>query len=156
MTNKKPKAIRSKSKTTFTIEISSEEESRAMQTLNKLNGIPVTTTINNSLNICKGLVYVYNYNMAVYPAFRRGLMEQHGLQEIIEPHWIKSRRNILAKPLLLTFRDQLSQYIDIPGEITKTMGYEYKDKPLMCKTCLEYGHSKNRCTEEQSVQIVKG
>ena len=80
VTNKKPKAIRSKSKTTFTIEIFSKEESRAMQALNILNGIPVTTTINTSLNICKGLVYVYNYNMADYPALQRGLMEQYGLQ----------------------------------------------------------------------------
>ena len=29
------------------------------------------------------------------------------------------------------------------------MVYEYKDKPIMCKTCLAYGHSKNRGTEEQ-------
>ena len=146
--NKKPLTIRSKTKTIFTVEVSSAEESRVMQTLSNLNGIHIKTTINTSLNIRKGLTYIYNYNLADFPEFRKELMEQYGLLDVIEPGWIRSR-NTKAKPLLLTFRDEVPQYLDIPGENMKAKVYEYKDRPLLCKMCLRFGHSKKNCQETQ-------
>ena len=58
--NNKPKTVRSKSNTTFTIEVSNARESQLMQTLSILNGLKIKTTVNTSLNIRKGLTYICN------------------------------------------------------------------------------------------------
>ena len=72
ITKKKPKAIirikiyqhliqtrlEGQSQATFTIEISSKEENREIQTWNKLNRIPVTTTANTFLDTCKRLLSI--------------------------------------------------------------------------------------------------
>ena len=113
---KKPKSIRARSKRTVTIELSKAEESRAMQAMTNINDTPIKTTINTTLNICKGLVYIYNYNLVDFPEFRKGMMEQHGLQDLTEPQWIKPNRKNQAKPLLLSFRDEMPLFIGIPGE----------------------------------------
>ena len=84
--------------------------------------------------------------------FRSGFMQQHYLQEIIEPRWIKARHNNRAKPRSLSFRsfrEELPLYIDIPGENMKSKVYEYKERPVMCKKCLQYGHTKNSCRDNQ-------
>ena len=59
-----------------------------MSSLGKLNGIAVETTGNNSADISKGLVYVYNYDMNDFDSFKASLMEYHGLV-YVEPFWIK-------------------------------------------------------------------
>ena len=120
-----------------------------MQAVKSIHGISVSTVINTTINICKGLVYIYNYSLADFPMFRSGLMQQHCLQEVIEPHWIKSRPNNRAKPLLLSFREELPLYIDIPGENMKSKVYEYKDRPAMRKKCLQYGHTKKSYRDNQ-------
>lgn len=56
----------------------------------------LTTAGNTSLNICKLLVYVYNYNMNGFPTLRRGMIEQHGLQ-ILELHGMVQRIAIQRK-----------------------------------------------------------
>ena len=80
--------------------------------------------------------------------FREGLMKQHSLLEVTEPHWIKPTRHKHAKPLLLSFIEEFPRFIDVPGENMRTQVYEYKERPLLCKTCVVYGHSKNRCQEK--------
>ena len=50
-----------------------------------INGTPIKTTINATLNICKGLMYIYNYNLVDLPEFRKEMMKQHGLQDLREP-----------------------------------------------------------------------
>ena len=112
--------------------------------LTNLNGIPVKTIINTAFNICKGLTY--NYNLTDFTEFKK-LLEHHGLVNVEEPHWIKARRQ--AKPLLLTVRNEVPQFIEIPGENMWSRVYEYKEKSLMCKKCLQYGHSKNSCQDKQ-------
>ena len=144
----KPKTIRTTNKTTFTVEIASREQSTAMQAVSKINGIPVEISVNTALNGNKGLVYIYGYNMVDFEAFKAGLTAQYGLSSIIEATWIKPRNGNGAKPLLLTFPNELPQYLNIPGEMMMTKVIEYKRRPLMCKRCLEYGHGKNQCEKE--------
>ena len=100
----KPKSIRSRSKTVFTIQGSNAEESTIMQLLSQINDIPIKTTVNTSLNICKGLICVYNYNLADYPEFRKDLMCQHGLVEVLEPQWKRSDRNKRCKTIACNFQ----------------------------------------------------
>ena len=53
--NANPRTILTKSKITFTIEISRGAESIAMSSLDKLNGIAVETTVNQSADISERL-----------------------------------------------------------------------------------------------------
>ena len=66
-----------------------------MASITDINGIAVHVTINSKLNVNKGLIYIYiyNYSMCDYQAFRTGLIKQHDLQDIVEPHWIRQRQN---------------------------------------------------------------
>ena len=44
-----------------------------------------------------GLVYVYGYNLSKFEAFKRVLIKQYGLQDVIEASWIKPRGNTKDK-----------------------------------------------------------
>ena len=144
----KPVSIRSTSKHTFTIEVNSKQQASCINSLRDINGIPVKISVNSKLNVNKGLIYIYNYSMCDFQSFKEGLMKQHGLQDVIEPHWIRPRQNNKAKPLLLNFPGEMPQYIQIPGEQAMTRVIEYKQRPLICRKCQEYGHSKNNCRDE--------
>ena len=48
----------------------------------------------------KALVYIKEYNMIDFESFKKGLMSQFGLREVIEASWIKVKDN-KTKPLLL-------------------------------------------------------
>ena len=146
----KPKTIRTTKKTTFTGEIATKEESIAMQAVSNINGIDVEVTVNTALGINKGFVYIYGYNMVEFKSFKEGLTKQYGLSSVINATWNESKRANCAKPLLLTLTNELSLYLDIPGEMMRTKVLEYKQRPLICRKCMEYGHGKNQCDREQT------
>ena len=145
----KPTTIRTTNNTTFTVEVASREQSMHMQRIKDINGISTEISVNKSFNTIKGLVYVYGYNLSDFEAFKRGMIKQYGLQDVIEASWIKPRGNSNAKPLLLSFPKELPNYVDIPGEMMRTKVYEYKQRPMMCRICLEYGHGRRFCEKEQ-------
>ena len=145
----KPKAIRTVNSTTFRVEVGSIEQSTAQLNITEINGIDAEITVNITFHKIKGLVCIYEYNMCGFQEFQSRLKEQYGLHEIVEATWIKTKRNNNARPLLLTFCRELPQYIDVPGEIVRTKVFEYKQRPLMCRKCLEYGHGKNHCEGKQ-------
>ena len=140
----KPKSIRSKNKTTFTIEISTEKESKYLSSLRFLNNIPVQISVNETNNVNKGLIYVYNYDMSNFPTFRNDLMKHLGVIDVVEPTWIK-RQDQMSKPLLLSFQSDVPNFVDIPGERAKTKVYEYKRRPMLCHKCQTYGHTEKYC-----------
>ena len=48
--------------------------------------------------------------------------------------------------VVVTFnKSELPAYLEIPGEHLLTKVYEYKEKPMMCRKCLEFGHTKANC-----------
>ena len=141
----KPRSIRTQDKSCFTIEVSSFQESVDMMKITQLNGIPVNMSVNTSLGVQKGLIYVHGYNMSELESYCNSLKSQYNLVKVEDPVWIKPQGNRLSKALLLSFRGDLPTFIDIPGEIMRTKVYEYKKKPLLCTNCLEYGHSHSIC-----------
>ena len=127
----KPKTIRTSSKTTFTVEVANKEESTAMQKVKDINGMSVEVSVNTALEVNKGLVNIYGYNTGNFEAFKAGLAEQYGLSSVVKATWIKQRRGNNAKPLLLTFPNELPQYLNNPGEISSAQD----------STCLTHGYS---------------
>ena len=56
--------------------------------------------------------------------FRSSLMEEYNLHDYVLLSWIKPRT--LTKAVLITFKDcNIPEYIEIPGEQSKTKIYEY-------------------------------
>ena len=141
----KPRTIRTKDSTTFVIQVSKKEESIALSKIDEINGVRCSVTLNDSADIAKGLIYIYDYDMTDFDSFKAGLMQQRGLVNVEEAVWIKPRRGSNVKPLMLSFRIAIPDYIDIPGERMRTKVYEYIKKPLLCIKCLDYGHSKKVC-----------
>ena len=109
-----------------------------MQRIKDINGISMEISVNKSFNTIKGLVYVYGYNLSDFEAFKRGLIKQYGLQDVIEASCIKPRENGKAKLLLLSFPKELPKYLDIPGEVMRTKVFEYKQRPMMCRIGVIY------------------
>ena len=144
-TGTQSRIIRTKDATTFIIEISSHKESVAMTILDKIHNYPVKTTINNTSDIQKGLVYVYGYDISSFEVFKTGLMNEHNLINVEEAIWIKPQRGNNAKPLILSFRRDLPAFIDVPGESMITTVSEYSKRPILCLNCLQYEHSRSVC-----------
>ena len=140
----KPRTIRTKDSSTFTIQIGTQKESYAMSELTAINNFPCQISVNESLEMQKGLIYIYGYDMENPESFKKALIDQYQLAAVEQPFWIKPK-NKLAKPLLLSFRAEMPPFLDIPGEKVRTKVYEYKKQPLLCKKCLDYGHSSRVC-----------
>ena len=145
----KPKTIRTTSNTTFTAVVHNKEQSDNMKTINNINGIKTEIKVNKTYNTIKGLIYVYGYNMSNFEAYKRGMMEKYGLQDVVEATWIRPRGNNKAKPLLLSFPNELPHYMEVPGEMMKTSVYEYKQRPMLCRKCLDYGHGVKYSEKQQ-------
>ena len=143
----KPKCIRSKTKDTISIEIKTREEGEKIEQMKELNGCPVEIKPNNEREL-KALIYVKEYNMLDFDTYKKGLVAQFGLRDVVEASWIKTKDN-RTKPLLLSLNgSEIPTYLDIPGEQERSRVYEYKKKPTMCQKCLEYGHRTKFCMKE--------
>ena len=133
---------------TYIIEVSSAEESRKMSTLRKIGEHDVTVQVNVSYNVQKGLVFIQGYDMLESESYKESLKKHHDLASVEHATWIKSRNNT-TQALILGFQRELPNYLDIPGESMRTLVHEYKQLPNLCRNCLEYGHSKRICQDDQ-------
>ena len=66
----KPRTIRTKDESTFTVQVCSEKESRAMSTVTDINGYPTVVTVNESTDVQKGLIYLYGYDLQDLDSFK--------------------------------------------------------------------------------------
>ena len=146
----KPKIIRSAGRDSFVVEISEARDVEPLKNMNNVNGIPVVISEHPHFNHIQGLIFIYDYDLSNFESFRTGLVEEFNLKEAIQATWIKPR-NPLAKPLLITFKQELPEFLNIPGEQSKTKVYEYIPRPMLCSKCLEYGHTIKHCSSEVEV-----
>lgn len=143
----RPTNIRSSNKSSFLVEVDHRRSSEIMPTIKKINDIDVQISECTNFGSCKGLVYIYGYDMTDFESYRNGLIMQPPIQDAQKATWIKSR-NPLSTPLLLTLNmDEPPLYLNIVGEQGKTRVYEYLPKPMVCKICIEYGHTAKYCKE---------
>ena len=82
-----------------------------------------------------------DYNLSNFEVFKCGLQEEKTIKDVEIAKWI-TPRNPFSMALLITFRQSNPpNYLDILGERAKSKFYEYHDKPIMCRKCLEYNHT---------------
>ena len=144
--NSKPKCIRTKGKDTFTVEISTKEDSDMMRRLTTIMNCAINTAESRDRQV-RALMYVKEYSMIDFEGYKKGLLAQYGFQDVIEASWIKVKSG-KAKALLVSMNGtEWPTFIELPGEQEKTRLYEYKDRPMLCQKCLEYGHRTKFCSK---------
>ena len=155
---KKPISIRSSAQPSeYIIEIAKESESKILPTIKSLalpeyqKTVQVEITPCNSINQCKGLIYIQDHNVSdnnTADNFCSRLQKEYNLHEVQKAIWIKTK-NPNSTPLLLTFREnEPPRFLNIPGESAKTKVYEYFERPMNCKKCLEYSHTVKNCRKQ--------
>ena len=150
-TGKKPVSCRGKpgerNKDTYIIQVSTEEESCQMSTFNKILNYDVITTVDETSNVVKGLIFLHGFKMLNdSDHYVQSLKAENNIAEVEEANWISKKNG--STPMILTFRGEMPEYLDIPGESIRTRVIEYRRQPNLCKKCLTYGHSKTNCREE--------
>ena len=150
-----PKSIRSISSSTYVVEAKDQKQSEKIAQITNLNNKPVQMVVNDKIAISKGLIYIYNYDMRDFPAFKKEICKDLGAVEVTQATWIKNK-NELAQPLLVEFRGELPTYVKIPGEQAMTKVIESIRTPMICKTCQNYNHTANYCNREQICRRCSG
>ena len=147
LTNKtgyQPSDIVSHGQTGFIIKVKNAKQSEKMLQLEQVLSFKCTVENFTKFNYCKGLVYIQEFWKDEPNEFKRELMEEFpNIADIEEASFIKSKGN--ATPLLLYFKTPAPPpHLDIPGEPYIKKVYNFKNKPMMCKKCLKYGHTKKK------------
>merc|ERR1712002_181431 len=145
-TGKKPRSIRSKTndEDTLVVEVSTHAEAVKLSELTRIENHEVKVTPSNTQNLPRGIVFIEGYDMMEFEEYKNELMNQYKLTKVEQAHWINSRN----PALILTFSQELPDYLDIPGESKRTVVLEYKRQPNLCRKCLNYGHPKKVCREQ--------
>lgn len=132
----------------FIIKAPSAHQASKLQKLTKIFDIDCTVAFHSSYNSSKGIIYVRDYDIDNLPSFAEGLKVNCGVSEAAQATWIKPKNNN-CKAFMISFNQtRTPDSISIPGEQTKTKVYEHIPRPLLCKRCLEYSHTKNHCTNQ--------
>ena len=86
------------------------------------------------INKSKGFIYMSEFDIEDGTILQEGLVG-YGVVEVEPATLIKSNRG------LITFNRELApESVQIPGESHRTKVYEYKQRPMQCKKCQQYGH----------------
>ena len=101
------------------------------------------------MNYCRGIIYVHGYSKEDSKQYGAELKEELPfIVKVENPTFLKSNND--ATPLLITFATTVPpQSLDIPGELFLNRVYPFRNKPMLCKKCLSYGHTKKHCKNQQ-------
>lgn len=136
----------------FIIKTSPGQQITKLLKLNKILNVKCTVTTHHSYNSSKGIVYIRDYDIKNIPSFEEGLKMNCNVSEVTQAHWIKPK-NDDCKAFSVSFNQtRTPNSIYIPGEQSRTKVYEHFPRPLFCKNCLEYNHTKNHCPNQIKCQ----
>ena len=139
----KPKTIWASRKDLFLIEVYNEKQGEVVQRITEIKKMPVKISEYNNA--------IYQYDLEEFKEFRVGLIKEHNLHEVVQASWIRPRIAI-TKSLLITFKDSnIPEYLEIPGEQSRTKIYEYFSKPQICSKCLEFRHGVKYCKSTDQI-----
>lgn len=148
----RPKSIRTTSNTTYCVELASPLQVGIIRNAKFVGSLPVVVEENKkNFGHLKGIVYITEYNMMNFEKYKTELLKRLPITDAQPATWMKPK-NPRANALLLTFNtDDLPLYIDIPGEQALTAVFEQKPRPMLCKQCLQFGHTKKHCNSTETV-----
>ena len=142
----KAKSIKGLNRDAVLVEVINRKESEAIRKMTEVCGKACTVQAHKFFNGGKGMIYLYNTDITDLDSFLGGLKEEYGVTRVEKASWIKSRDG-RATAFLLTFGDdRVPEYVKITGEYALSKVYEYKERPLQCAKCQQYGHALKRCS----------
>lgn len=137
--------FRSISSTTYFLKTKDYDQSEKVLSLETINQVPVEVKRGNLSSRPRGIVYINEYDVSNFEHYKSELIKLLPVSDILRASWIKSFNN-RATPLLLIFNTpEVPNFVSIPGETALNKVYEYKNKPLFCTRCVNYGHTTKRC-----------
>ena len=137
----KPKQFTGFNSTSFTIEVSTVLQAEKLGNSLTINDCTYDVIPHPYFNKTRGLNYVEDVKINDIIEFKEYLQNRYeNLHEITEAPFIKSR-NIGTQVFIVEFnQDHLPHSLYIPGERTDGRIYKFRNKPLLCNKCLQYGH----------------
>ena len=111
----------------------------------RIQGKPCEISNHKYINQTKGIIYIKEYDIEDVVQFKAYLQENYEIAEVAKAPFIKTR-SPETNAFMITFNTTiLPETIYIPGEKTDSVVYPFKNRPLMCRTCQQYGHSIKYC-----------
>jgi hypothetical protein len=141
-----PKNVSSSGRDSFLIEVANKSQSESIMNLDHILGFACKVSEHRLFNGTKGLIYIHNNEINDFDSFSEGLKEKYPITKIETAHWIKTRQES-SKAFLVHFTGDPPPHLRITGEHLLTTVYPYKENPLQCRKCFQYGHSKARCSD---------
>ena len=147
----RPKVISESGPSALQVETASKNQSERILEVKEILGEACCVREHATFNGKKALIYIHNNDRTDMSSFTEGLQEHYPITSITRATWIKARQPTTI-PLLLNFNaPDLSEYIRITGEYSLTRVYPYNERPMQCKNCQRYGHTKNRCNSSVTI-----
>ena len=134
------------SRSKLSIKTLTAEQSQQCLSITSLAGKSCSIRRHPTFNDSRGLILVRTYDLDVVNEFKLNLSDQCSIEKIEKAPFIKLRDGSTA--YIVTFSQELPYSLYIPGELADTVVYPFKSRPMLCKKCLHYGHTKKRCKSE--------
>ena len=145
-----PKRVFGNNRMSLTVEISSRDQGEKIRAIKKIDGYPCENVVNPRYNYTKALIYVHEFDLDSIEEFKGELQSRHKIVDV-QPTTFINTRSLQTRVFIITFQQEnLSYSIYIPGERQDTRVISFKDKPLMCKNCQQYGHAKKYCKKQEA------
>ena len=149
LTKESVKKLTGTSKYKLLIESRSDKQTKILLSINKICGNDCTVTLHPTFNHTKGLIRLRNSDIDDMIEFKEYLSQQFDIDNIEKASFIKSKYG--ETYYIITFlMDKLPYSVYIPGEITDTVVQTFKPRPMLCKSCQEYGHTAKKCKKNET------
>ena len=148
-TGEELREISGRNKHKLTLRTRNESQTKKCPTIDTLQGYKCVIRPHPQFNTSKGLIYLRQFKVQDLQEFKENLQEQQLKIECVEQADFINSRQPGVNPYIITFNQESLPYtVYIPGEITDTVVYPFGSRPMMCKHCLEYGHTKKKCKRQ--------
>ena len=129
----------------LTLKVKNKEQADKVIQISKINEVNCTITPHPVFNTSKGLIFLQEFDVDNLEDFEAEMKDNYNVSKVEKADFIKCR-NPETKAYIVEFTQEYTPYsIYIPGERADTRVQPYKRRPMLCKQCLDYGHTAKHC-----------
>ena len=151
VTGNTPKSVTGNNRLSFTAVVRNADQSAKINNVTEVGGFSCEVQVHSKFCHSKGIIYIKGFEITDIEDFKSYLQENYPISDISPATFIKTR-DPQTQAFLITFNQEQPPYsLYIPGERQDTLVYQYRNKPLICHKCQQYGHSQKWCKAAESV-----
>ena len=151
VTGDKPESIECAGKSAYVIKLKHRKQAEKISLLSNIKGKTCQVSVHDRLNTCRGLIYLSEFDIEDLPMFKADLKEHYDVENVEQAHFIRTKTDGTSAYILTFNRERTPYSIYIPGERSDTSVTPFKNRPMLCRQCYAYGHTKKRCTAEKPI-----